>query len=750
MNKVMHKAYLGFIPICIISLLSIIGITLSSSTVSAGTEVVDTIALTVPIACTMSGTGTTHTATLSPGTYSGTSGSEYENGIGKTTLTAICNDDNGFAIYAVGYTGNQSGVTNLVGEETSGTIATKAYASGDTTSNWSMKLTKVDNPVSGDPVTYNPQNLTLTTGYNTWHAVPDTLTKVAEYKANTGSSTTDTTLGVKLETTYAAFIASNQPADTYIGQVKYIMVHPYYVDKSALEDAITVVFDGNGLTFPNGSTTNTVKYANVCEPGEYAYVGNTYQEVMTSNITTGGTQNGGYTDHESILQSITLPGADKVKVVVDYAITGGTIGVDIVGGDWDGDFDNWDPDWVDYQIYDSERNISRTEAYIFDGDTVTIYSESWASPESDYNKGFYARIYPIYDTEQANTTYEELPSSDCSIIPISGTYAETTTEWRDKWTTTIEGTEMVFEPIRYEWGDQTTQETFLEFIKSHYYLLKGTSLTLYAYNPVTFDEVYASANKTKLNGYYKIQDLNASMCIEVSEDEITTVIDVRDNNTYSIGKLSNGSCWLLDNLRLNPLDPTTAANMSASNTNASDDAIYNYLHGGNPNNIAGWTSTAVSSPSDWQPYNTYSIPYFNVSNNESYGVYYNFCAASAGTYCYNQDSSGSFTYDICPANWKLPTNHEVNAVPSHSGSLHLTLSGNYDPGSSTDETDKYENLEDKGFYWTSTRSNSIQINTYMIRRPNYYYEWAAGAFLPNTYRTEGNSIRCILSFPLQY
>ena len=90
-----------------------------------------------------------------------------------------------------------------------------------------MKLTKVTNPVSGDPVTYNPDNLTITTGYDTWHAVPDTFAKVAEYHANTGSSTTDTTLGVKLETTYAAFVASNQPADTYIGQVKYTMVHPY-------------------------------------------------------------------------------------------------------------------------------------------------------------------------------------------------------------------------------------------------------------------------------------------------------------------------------------------------------------------------------------------------------------------------------------------------------------------------------------------------------------------------------------------
>ena len=203
------------------------GIALSSTIVSADTEVIDTVELTVPVACTMSGTGTTHTATLNPGTYSAASGSDYEAGIGKTTLTAICNDDNGFSIYAIGFTGNEYGVTNLVGSNTNGTIATKAYVSGDTTSNWSMKLTKVNNPQSGDPITYNPENLTITTNYDNWIAVPATYTKVAQYKANTGSSTTDTTLGVKLETTYAAFIASNQAADTYVGQVKYTMVHPY-------------------------------------------------------------------------------------------------------------------------------------------------------------------------------------------------------------------------------------------------------------------------------------------------------------------------------------------------------------------------------------------------------------------------------------------------------------------------------------------------------------------------------------------
>ena len=225
----------------IITTLSLVGITilsgivLASSKVSADDSAVDTTTITVPVSCTMSGniaTGQEHSATLQPGTYSGASGSGYENGIGKTTLTTFCNDDNGFSIYAVGFTGDTmegENHTKLVGTSASNnaTIPTKVYESSDTTSNWSMKITKVENPSSGDPITYNPQNMTITNSFNNWHIVPDTYTKVAEYKATTGTSTTDTTLGAKVETTYAAYVSTSQPADTYTGKVKYTMVHPY-------------------------------------------------------------------------------------------------------------------------------------------------------------------------------------------------------------------------------------------------------------------------------------------------------------------------------------------------------------------------------------------------------------------------------------------------------------------------------------------------------------------------------------------
>ena len=251
MYKSAHENFFPVFSLIMFTFLS--SLVLSSTYVSAeDNEVIDTIELTVPVACTMSGTGqTSHNATLNPGTYSGASGSEYEAGIGKTTLTTYCNDNNGFSIYAIGFTNDLyegESHTKLIGQNTNQSISTKVYANGDTDSNWSMKVNKVDNPVSGDPITYNPDNMSIQNSFNSWHEVPDTYTEVAQYNSSTTDpATTDTTLGAKLETTYATYISSSQPADTYTGQVKYTMVHPYNA-RTPEPPSFKVLYTGRALS----------------------------------------------------------------------------------------------------------------------------------------------------------------------------------------------------------------------------------------------------------------------------------------------------------------------------------------------------------------------------------------------------------------------------------------------------------------------------------------------------------------------
>ncbi|MBQ3353479.1 hypothetical protein IJG89_04065 [Candidatus Saccharibacteria bacterium] len=179
---------------------------LSSRGASAENAVVSDVLISIPVACTMTGTGmNSHNATINPGTY--------QADIGSTTLKVLCNDANGFAIYAIGYTGQTYGTTTLVGANSNQTIATGTGTSG--TSQWAMKLNTNAN------ATYA---VSLDNGYGAYSLVPGSYTKVAHRDSATDIGTNAT--GAELSTTYAAFIASTQASDTYNGKVKYTMVHP--------------------------------------------------------------------------------------------------------------------------------------------------------------------------------------------------------------------------------------------------------------------------------------------------------------------------------------------------------------------------------------------------------------------------------------------------------------------------------------------------------------------------------------------
>ena len=203
-------------------------LSLTSNGAFADESVTDDVSITVPIACTMSGTGmTSHTATVNPGTYA--------RNIGTTTLKVFCNDNAGFAIYAAGYTGDEIGGTNsnkLVGTNNpSETIPTGIATSG--TSQWAMKLAtsanatypitidSAPNTAGGSDAPFGDNNAT---GENNYHTVPNEYVKVAHRASSTDIGTN--AIGAELTTTYAAYISSDQVADTYAGKVIYTMVHP--------------------------------------------------------------------------------------------------------------------------------------------------------------------------------------------------------------------------------------------------------------------------------------------------------------------------------------------------------------------------------------------------------------------------------------------------------------------------------------------------------------------------------------------
>ena len=69
--------------------------------------------------------------------------------------------------------------------------------------------------------------------------------------------------------------------------------------------------------------------------------------------------------------------------------------------------------------------------------------------------------------------------------------------------------------------------------------------------PVTLSMAFENAEVTKLNGYYKMQDMTQEICDAVEEygDQLQ-LIDIRDNKVYWVSKLADDKCWMTQNLDL--------------------------------------------------------------------------------------------------------------------------------------------------------------------------------------------------------
>ena len=64
-----------------------------------------------------------------------------------------------------------------------------------------------------------------------------------------------------------------------------------------------------------------------------------------------------------------------------------------------------------------------------------------------------------------------------------------------------------------------------------------------------------------------------------------------------------------------------------------------------------------------------------INSNTSYGGYYNYCAASAGTVC--SQTKMDATQDICPKGWRLPTYDEMGGIRSYVSAFSPVDSGGY-------------------------------------------------------------------------
>lgn len=287
--------------------------------------------------------------------------------------------------------------------------------------------------------------------------------------------------------------------------------------------------------------------------------------------------------------------------------------------------------------------------------------------------------------------------------------------------------------------------------------------------PVTLYAVYLQTD-------IEMQELTPSLCTAAG----TYVYDNRDNKIYLVRRLPDNRCWMLDNLALDLSDSNIQQGLSTTNTNADDHSLQ-CLISGEYNGSSCSSPYATARAANWSSSDSYTEPLVATSGqcddnddcandpslgywsadsivyptfgdgNHKIGIYYNYCAASAGSYCYAAgDGSSNATQDICPKGWHIPTGREYKDGTSEywdlwaaylSGvgrdyfrdGISVVYSGYFSGGVAMD-------LGWAGEWWSSTYANGSSM----------YYNGSKGSFAAYAQHYadrsgEGATIRCVLT-----
>ncbi len=272
-----------------------------------------------------------------------------------------------------------------------------------------------------------------------------------------------------------------------------------------------------------------------------------------------------------------------------------------------------------------------------------------------------------------------------------------------------------------------------------------------------------SAGTLTLSGKQSLASIQ-SITLATCPTTATQVYDTRDNEIYTIQKLADGKCWLLDNLRLDLTDATVKNNLTANTTNASNTTL-NYLKNGGGTTSDQYATAGVANWDNNYSYKSYSTPLIATSDDfgkwtkdttqpfamgqsgtGKIGVYYNYCAASAGSYCYGDGTSsgspsGNATEDICPKGWRMPTGGDSGeyqalyaAYSSNDAAfvnaLRTPLSGYVYNGSASGHGSY-------GFFWSSTYYEVWTMRSLYVDSSTVYPR-------SSSYRYDDNPVRCVL------
>lgn len=213
--------------------------------------------------------------------------------------------------------------------------------------------------------------------------------------------------------------------------------------------------------------------------------------------------------------------------------------------------------------------------------------------------------------------------------------------------------------------------------------------------------------------------MNSDICENTTTDSSKELIDSRDNKQYTVFKAKDGNCWMKNNLAVTGTVPKA--------------------------NVAGGTSGTYAL--------TENSNYWN--KNATYGIYYHFNTAAAGTETTSRFTNASAS--ICPtgadtdANWVLPKVGENGSYYSGIGSFAYLLDqyGGVTPAVATGAELGFQyggqvhsgvmnNVGSNGHYWSRTATDSNRAYAMYIAKSVVY-----PAEENNYYKQSAFSVRCL-------
>ena len=237
-----HNVLFISIPLVVVSAITLSLPHSATHTSAIDNSNLDNLTVSIPVSCTMNVTGgDTHITSIVSGTH--------KEGIGTTTMKTLCNDPNGYVIYAIGASGDNSdpsnpteGNTDLVSNLGSAhNIHTGVYDPAGSSS-WGMKITAVNGA-------YKP-NLGTYYASGSYVAVPDEWEKVAYWE----NGIINASVGSSIQTTYDVYAEGAQSAGIYKGMVKYVLLHPSSLDQpTTLEEVFDDVIGKDNKVEVDGS-----------------------------------------------------------------------------------------------------------------------------------------------------------------------------------------------------------------------------------------------------------------------------------------------------------------------------------------------------------------------------------------------------------------------------------------------------------------------------------------------------------------